>query len=148
MALDPTVAAAIVTAAGGLAKVTLQKLLELAGRTSPDAETERVISKVYEKLADAVSPNSLRALIVLQDVGSFQLPEQIAEQAQRLANRQEPKGKPFEPDITYRLRYLCLLGLARVGTSDFALTRLGAAFVEQARRDRQRYTRVFTTIGA
>jgi len=148
MILDPTVAAAIVTATGGLAKVALQKLLELAGRDSPDAQTKKVTSKVYEKIADAVSPNSLRALVVLQDVGSFQLPEQIREQAQRLASRQEPSGKPFEPDITYRLRYLCLLGLARVGTSDFALTRFGAAFIEQARGDKQRYARVFTTIGA
>jgi hypothetical protein len=143
--LDPTIAAAIVTASGGLAKVLLQKVLEMAGRSSPDAETEKVVSNVYEKVADAVSPNSLRALVVLQDIGAFQLPEQIAERAQKLASRQEPNGKPFEPDITYRLRYLCLLGLARVGTSDFALTRLGAAFIEQARRDKSRYTLVFTT---
>src|SRR6185503_17954797 len=112
------------------AKVAFQKLLELAGKASPDLETKKVVSKVYEKVADAVSPNSLRALVVLQDIGAFQLPEQIVEQAQRLANRQEPNGSPFEPDITYRLRYLCLLGLARVGTSDFALTRFGAAFIE------------------
>src|SRR5262245_47427131 len=104
MTLDPNIGAAIVSAAGGL----LQKLLELAGRSSPDTRTERVLSRLYEKAADAVSPYSLRALIVLQDIGSFQLPEQIAEQAQRLASRQEPSGKPFEPDITYRLRYLCL----------------------------------------
>jgi hypothetical protein len=148
MTLDPTIAAAIVTAAGGLAKALLQKLLEGAGRSSPDAETRKVLSKVYEKVADAVSPNSLRALVVLQDIGAFQLPVQIAEQAKRLASRQEPDGKPFEPDITYRLRYLCLLGLARVGTSDFALTRFGAAFIDQARRDKLRYTRVFTTLGA
>jgi hypothetical protein len=44
MTLDPTVAAAIVTEAGGLAKVLLQKLLEVAGQSPPDNETARVVS--------------------------------------------------------------------------------------------------------
>ena len=140
MTLDPTIGAAIVTAAGGL----LQKLLELAGRPSSEMKTEKVMSKVYDKVADAISPNSLRALIALQDAGAFQLPEQIVEQARRLAERQEPNGKPFEHDITYRLRYLALLGLVGVGTSDFALTRFGAEFIEHASRDKLRYTKVFT----
>jgi hypothetical protein len=144
MTLDPTIAAAIVTAAGGL----LQKLLELAGRSSPDTRTEKVVAKVYEQVADVVSPNSLRALIVLHDIASFQLPEQIAEQAKKLVSRQEPSGKSFEPDITYRLRYLSLLGLVRVGTSDFALTHFGSAFIQHARRDKYRYAKVFTTLGA
>lgn len=142
MNLNPGIAATIITAAGGV----LQKLLELAGKSSPERETEKVLSRVYDEVAAAVSPNSLRVLIVLQDIGAFQLPEQIAEQAQRLASRQEPSGKPFEPDITYRLRYLCLLGLVRVGTSDFALTRFGAAFIEHARRDEYRYSQVFTIL--
>lgn len=92
MTLDPTIAVAIVNAAGGLARALLQKLLEGAGKSSPDKETNKVLSKVYEKVADAVSPNSLRALVVLQDIGAFQLPEQIAERAKRLASRQEDDG--------------------------------------------------------
>jgi hypothetical protein len=143
MALSPEIVAAVITAGGGL----LQTLLELAGRSSPDAQAERAMLDAYEKVADAVSPNSLRALVVLQEIGSFSLPGEIAERAQARASRQEPSGKPFEPDITYRLRYLCLLGLVRVGTSDFALTRLGAAFIEHARRDRERFSRVFTALG-
>jgi hypothetical protein len=51
MHLDPTIVVAIVNAAGGL----LQKVLELAGRPSPEAG--QVVSKVYDKVADAVSPN-------------------------------------------------------------------------------------------
>jgi hypothetical protein len=135
--IDPTIGAAIFKAAGSV----LVKLLDLAGKSPPTAKAKKTIDKTYDKLADAVSPNSLRALMALQDSGSFQLPEQIAEKAQGLATRQEPSGKPLEPDITYRLLFLCLLGLIRRGTSDFALTDLGAAFIERARRDKARYTK-------
>ena len=136
MPIDPTLAAAIVSAAGGITV----KLLELAGKSDPTAQAKKTVDKTYDKLADAVSPNSLRVLLVLQDAGAFQLPEQLVEKAQQLAT-QEPKGKPLESDITYRLRYLCLLGLARQGASDFALTDFGAAFIERARRDKIRYSK-------
>jgi hypothetical protein len=142
MPIDPTIVVAITKAAGGL----LQKLLELAGRPSPDAG--QVLLRVYEKVADAVSPNCLRVLIVLQSSGAFQTPEQILEPAQKAALRQEPTGRPFENDIAYRLRYLGLLGLVRVGSVDFALTDFGAAFIEHARRDKHRYGNVFKDFGA
>lgn len=142
--IDPTLGSAIVKAAGGV----IQKVLELARERSPDRDAEKALSKVYDKVAEAVSPNSLRVLIVLQEIGSFSEPEQIVEEAQQLADRQEPNGRPLESDISYRLRYLCLLGLAHKGTSDFALTRLGAAFIDKARRDNYRYSRAFTNLSA
>jgi hypothetical protein len=142
MPIDPTIVVAITKAAGRL----LEKLLELAGRPSPEAG--QVLLKVYDKVADAVSPNCLRVLIVLQDSRAFQLPEQILKPAQEVALRQEPTGSPFENNIAYRLRYLALLGLVRVGSVDFALTEFGAAFIEQARRDKYRYGNVFKDFGA
>jgi hypothetical protein len=143
-ALDPRIAAAIIRASGGL----IQKVLELTLKPSPDKEAEKVLSKVYDKVAPAVTPNSLRVLRVLQEAGAYQTPKQIAGPAQRLASRQEPGGEPFEPDITYRLRYLCLLGLVHAGAADFALTKLGAAFIESARRDKLRYSKVFKDLDA
>jgi hypothetical protein len=142
MILDPTIVVAIVNAAGGL----LQKVLDLA--TGSSREAGQVISKVYEKVADNISPNSLRVLVALKNAGAFQLAEQIIEMAQQAAARQEPTGRPLEGDITYRLRYMCLLGLVRVGTSDFALTDLGDAFIERARNDKYRYGKVFSEFGA
>src|SRR4051812_42501416 len=148
MSLDPTIVVAIVNAAGGLAGGLLQKVLARAGGTSHEDEAVKVISKVYEKVADNVSPNSLRVLVALHQSGAFQLPEQILEVAQAAATRQEPTGRPLEDDITYRLRYLCLLGLVRLGATDFALTDLGAAFIEHARNDKHRYRKVFSDFGA
>jgi hypothetical protein len=107
-----------------------------------------VLSKVYEKVADGVSPNCLRVLIALQKSRAFQTPRQILKPAKEAADRQEPDGSPFETDITYRLRYLCLVGLVRAGAVDFALTHLGTAFIEHARSDKHRYGKVFTEFGA
>src|SRR5262245_14143770 len=122
MPIDPTIVVALVQASGGVIQKLLE-LLKLAGpRSSPDTEAREVILQAYEKVAGAVSPNSLRTLIVLQESGSFQTAKQIAEAAQKRASRQEPSGELFEPDITYRLRYLCLLGLIQAGAVDFALT--------------------------
>ena len=107
-----------------------------------------MLSRVYDRVAGAVTPNSLRVLRVLQEVGSFQTPKQIVGPAQRMARRQEDNGEPFETDITYRVKYLCLLGLVLQGASDFALTKLGAAFIESARRDKVRYSLVFKDLDA
>lgn len=138
--LDPTVASAIVEATENW----LGKALELSVDHHPDSDTEQALSRVYEeKLAGAVTPNSLRVLIVLQRARGFLTSEQVAEEAQQLATQQEPRGKPFEPDITYRLRYLSLLGLVHAGASDFALTRLGVAFIDRARKDDLRYSKAF-----
>src|SRR5690242_21658307 len=101
MAVDPTVVAAIINAGGRL----LEKLLELASRDPPEEQTSRVLAKAYDKVADAVTPNSLRALIALREAGAFQTPEQIRGAAQKMAARQEPDGTPFELDIKYRLLY-------------------------------------------
>jgi hypothetical protein len=142
MVIDPTLGAAIVTAAGGL----LQKVLELAMQARADDKAGKVVSKVYDKVSDAVTPNSLRALIVLRDVGAFQTPRQVATQARALAKRQEPDGQAIEGDITYRLKYLCLLGLVRQGSTDYALTNLGAAFIDKASQDKFRYSTVFSML--
>jgi hypothetical protein len=142
MVIDPTLGAAIVTAAGSL----LQKVLELAKQARDDDKAGKVISKVYDKVADAVTPNSLRALVVLRDVGSFSTPKQVATLAQSLAQRQEPDGEAIEPDVTYRLKYLCLLGLVRQGSTDYALTNLGGAFIDKASQDKFRYSTVFSML--
>jgi len=116
-------------------------LVKLAN--SSDRYTEQVLAMIYDELAVEVSSNSLRALLALQKAGAFQEPQQIAKEAQKLATKQEPDGKPFESDISYRLRYLCLFGLVGRGASDYALTSFGAAYIKRARSDRLRYSKVF-----
>ncbi|KWK76861.1 hypothetical protein WM15_28390 [Burkholderia ubonensis] len=60
-----------------------------------------------------------------------------------MQQRQEPGGKAFEADLDYRLKYLCLLGLVQITTSEYAITQLGIAFVNRAAGDRTNYSLAF-----
>lgn len=138
--LDPAIAAAIVSASGGI----LEKVLELSGRSEPNTQAKKAIAKTYEKLAQEVTTNSLRVLIVLRQAGSNQAPNQVLGVARTMAKRQEPDGEAFEGDIRYRLKFLCLLGLVQpVGGSEYAITHFGTAFVSRARDDNARYSKAF-----
>jgi hypothetical protein len=142
--MEPLVVAAIVNASAGV----FQKVLELAGRHDPGEAAKKVVARTYDTLAAAISTNSLRALIVLQEEGSSLLPKQVRQKAQVLATRQEPEGRRFEDELTYRLRFLCQLGLLQPvgGGAEFAITRLGAAFVEKARGDGRLYSSAFRQV--
>ena len=138
---DPMIIIAIVKASGGL----LQEVLKLAGRnSSPGEHAKKVVEKTYENVANEVTTNSLRVLLILKEIGSNQSPGQIRGKVATLAERQEPDGDRYEDDLTYRLKLLSLLGLLQpVGGSEFALTRLGVAFVDKARNDNVRYQSAF-----
>jgi hypothetical protein len=138
--LDPTVVAAIISASGGL----LGKLLELAGKSPPEDQAKKVVAKIYEKVASEITTHSLRVILVLKDAGTNQSPTQIAARVSPLAALQEPDGDTFESDLTYRLKFLSLLGLLQpVGGSEYAVTRLGVAFIDKARTDPARYQSAF-----
>jgi hypothetical protein len=138
--LDPTISAAIVQAGGSI----LVQVLKLAMSTPPSGQATKVINKTYEKLAPEVTTNTLRVLIALRQVGSAQFPAQVRPLVESMRQRQEPNGKRFEADLTYRLKFLCLLGLLQpVGGLEYALTDLGGAFVDKARTDQARYSLAF-----
>lgn len=144
--MEPLVVAAIVNASAGV----FQKVLELAGRHDPGESAKKVVAKTYDTLATATSTNSLRVLIVLLEQGSSLIPKKVRQKAQALASRQEPDGIRFEDELTYRLRFLCQLGLVQpVGSgAEFAITKLGSAFVDKARGDSYRYSDAFRQVSS
>ncbi|QXE07375.1 hypothetical protein BJG93_36625 (plasmid) [Paraburkholderia sprentiae WSM5005] len=94
--IDPTIAAAIISASGGL----LGKLLELAGKTDPPTElAKKTIDKTYDKLQAAITTNSLRVLIALRNVGAKQSSGMILPAVKEMQQRQEPGGDAFEADL-------------------------------------------------
>jgi hypothetical protein len=142
--MDPIVVAAIVNASGGL----LQKILELAGRRDSGDVAKKVVDKTYEALANSITTNSLRVLIALLEEGSALVPEQVLRRAAALSKSQEPDGRAYENELTYRLKFLSQWGLVQPVGSEFAITKLGAAFVKKARDDDQRYSRAFRQLRA
>ncbi len=140
MMIDPRIAAAIVTASGGV----IETLLKLVGsKEEPTAQAQRVINKTYDELSQAVTTNCVRVLRVLWQVGSKQSEGQIYNLAEPMRQRQEPTGQPFEPLLTYRLRFLCLLGLVRITLDEYAITQLGSAFLARAAGDQANYRLAF-----
>ena len=138
--IEPAIAAAIVTASGTL----IGKLLELAGKQEPTAKAREVVDKTYDQLSkDAVTTNCVRILIALRQAGSKQSEGQLHPIVEGMRQHQEPNGMPFEANLTYRLRFLCLLGLVQPTLGEYALTQLGAAFLMRASEDSVNYRLAF-----
>ena len=137
--MEPLIIAAIVNASGGV----LQKILELAGKRDTGDAAARVVDKTYDTVANEITTNSLRVLIALLEEGSALMPQQVLGRVSTLAKSQEPDGRGYEDELTYRLKFLSQWGLVQPVGSEFAITRLGAAFVKKARDDGQRYSRAF-----
>jgi hypothetical protein len=135
--LSPTIIAAIISASGGI----LEKIIELSGKSEPNAQAKKTMAKSYEKLMLAVTTNSVRVLIALRQAGSKQSLGQIASVVEPMRQRQEPNGDAFEADLNYRLKFLCLLGLVQPTQNEYALTHLGAAFLARAREDTLNYSK-------
>ena len=128
MTLDPRFVAAMVTAAGR----GLTRLLEPSDGREGDEEASAV-ETIYPKLHEELSDNSVRVLLLLES-GPSQ-PPALRRRLEELIERQKPRrqGK-IESDLTYRLKYLCLLGLLTpVAGAMLSVTRLGRAYLEKAR---------------
>ncbi len=138
--IEPAIAAAIVTASGTL----IGKLLDLAGKREPSSKAREVIDKTYDRLSkDAVTTNCVRILLALRQAGTKQSEGQLYPIVEAMRQRQEPNGMPFEANITYRLRFLCLIGLVQPTLAEYALTQLGAAFLVRASEDSLNYRSAF-----
>jgi hypothetical protein len=119
--------------------------MELSGGSDPSEQAKRVIKKTYDTLAREITTNSLRVLLALKTAGSNQSQHQIRSVVERMRERQEPDSQSYESNLEYRLKFLCLLGpVQMVGGREFALTHLGAAFIDKARDDRARYSYAFS----
>jgi hypothetical protein len=137
--IDPTIAAAIVTASGGV----INKLLELAGKSDPPRQAKKTIDKTYDKLSGVVTTNCVRVLIVLRKTGGKMSEGMILHEVEPMRQRQEPTSQAFENDLKYRMHFLCLLGLVQPTLSEYAITRLGVAFLAKAAGDTTNYTPAF-----
>lgn len=88
--LDPTIVVAIINATGGIfSKVIIYatggivaKLITLAGKSEPNDKAKRTVEKAYDKIASAVTTNSVRVLIKLREAGSKQSPGMLRAQVE------------------------------------------------------------------
>jgi len=137
--LDPTIAAAIIKASGGI----IEKLFQVYNSKNPEDHAKTVVGKTYDKLVPHISTQCVRVLRALKKANAYQNPSQVLAEAEKMRKRQEPDIPPFEIDLTYRLKFLCLLGLVEMASqTDYAITQFGAQFLDKAHGD-FRYSKAF-----
>ena len=129
--LDPTIIAAIVTVLGTAGNTLWKQWIESGQEATPqseEAQAERAIEAVYDKLRPELTDRLVR-LLVLQS--GHTLPPDII--AKRLYPN-TPPSKTLEREIEYRCKFLVLLGLMlQVGGSRYTTTTLGRSFLTVAK---------------
>ena len=140
--VEPTIIAAIVSAAGAL----LGKAIELfAGKRDPTAQKQasRVIEKTYETLKGNLTGGCVRVLKLLES-GSLLYPPLIRQKYYPNLQLPEDHLKELDSEFRYRLEYLRLNGVVTlVAGGEYGITRLGLAFLEEARHRRDYYADLF-----
>jgi hypothetical protein len=135
--LDPTLAAAIVSAAGGVISTIIGRISR-TGDSPEQSKANQVIDKTYDKLRDEMTDNNVRVLVILES-GENLAPHQ----AHSKILRKFDSDVEIEEDLRYRMKFLCLLGLLTpVGGSEFAITKLGLSYITKAKQLRD-YHNVF-----
>jgi hypothetical protein len=130
--VDPLIVAVITKAAGR----ALDRLVDLyVGTASPDADTEadKAIAKAYDKLRQGMPDSMVRILVILEP-GNLLYPDLIR---QRLYADDGPAPEciaAVDREFKYRLVYMSQLALvAPVAGGEYGITRLGGAFLREAR---------------
>jgi hypothetical protein len=133
--MDPSIIAAVVTASGSL----LGKVIELfAGKRDPKTQEQAasVIQKTYDTLKGNLTGGCVRVLMLLES-GSLLYPAMIRERYYPALLAPQEYMKPFDAEFRYRMEYMRLNGIVTlVAGGEYGITRLGLAFLEEARRRR------------
>jgi hypothetical protein len=139
--LSPTVIAALVSASGAL----LGKVIEWVGRKDDAAQEQakEVIGKTYDTLRANFTDGCVTALKLLEN-GEAQMPYRIRERMYPQLNLPQDVVDQLDGEFRYRLEYLRLNGVVTlVGAIEYGITRLGQAFLAEARRRRDYYKVLF-----
>lgn len=136
--ITPSVIAAIATAAGPL----LGKVLDLFGGKRDkvqDTAAQETALKAYDTLKNNVSGGCAR-ILRLMEYGSMYYPSTIREKLYPDLALPSAATTPFDNELRYRLEYMRLNGLVvQITGGEYGITRLGLAFLEEARQRRDFY---------
>lgn len=139
--MEASIIAAVVSAAGTL----LGKSIELFANRDPDSEAEvgGVIGKAYDPLKQNLSGGCVRIMKSLEG-GSLRHTDQIRETFYPELDLPADAMRKLDREFQYRLEYLRQNGvLTSVPGGEFGITRLGVAFLSEARRRRDYYEELF-----
>lgn len=134
--MNEIISAPVIAALVPLAGSAIGKIITWIGnrKGNEKADADAVIEKTYATLRSAFTDGCVR---VLHAIENGQLAHATRMRELVYADLPLPPSctQAFEGELRYRLEYLRLHGvLAPVGPSEYGITSLGEAFLEQARR--------------
>lgn len=132
--MEPIVIAAIATAAGNV----IGKVIEYAAGKDDkaNADAQKVAVKVYDVLHTNFTDGCVEVLKLMEG-GENQLPSQIRDRLYPTFHLEGDAEDHFEREFRYRLEYMRLNGvLTLIGGIEYGISRLGQAFLQEARKRR------------
>jgi hypothetical protein len=132
------IVAAVVQASGGLLGKVIDVYYAGDHDTKADKETARIIKQTYEPLRWKLTEGCVRILKLLER-GDFLPVCRISQGFYPDLQLPEEHRKALNSELRYRMEYLRLLGavgLVGGANGEYGITRLGMAFLEEARRRR------------
>jgi len=135
------VIAALVTVLGS----NISKIIRWIGERDHNgkADADAAIEKAYATLRGAFTDGCVRILKTLES-GQLAHPRRLRQSIYADIVLPDKAAAAFEGELRYRLEYMRLHGvLARVGPTEYGITSLGQAFLEQARKRRDYYDLLF-----
>ena len=141
--MEPSIILAVTAVAGNL----LGKALELfAGNRDPasEAEVRQVAEEAYEPLKQNLSGGCVRVMKMLES-GNLRYPHMLRKQFYPdVVDLSAEDMSKLDSEFRYRLEFLRQNGVVtQVAGGEYGITRLGLAFLSEARQRRDYYEELF-----
>jgi len=131
--MDPIITSSLIGAATSLFKTLIQTWGKDKASDKTQAKVEKWADKRFEDFEQALTVNCVKILSFLEYSSGLRLPEARAKLHPELMLPTNEMHL-FDLEFEYRLEYLRLLGILNKGLREYRLTRLGAAFLAEARK--------------
>lgn len=129
--MDAIVVSAIITAASKAAPSILEKVIFRS--SNQDKKIREVVSKNFDELRKLVTPPCVELLRFAEDGTYRDLKEFRTHLYPKMAFKDRTEEDAFDHEFKYRLRYLVATGFFTNAMGEYYITRLGSAFLSEAR---------------
>jgi hypothetical protein len=106
------------------------------GTPRSDAKIQEFVSKKYSDLKNSVTPPCVKLLKFAEDGNYHDVKQFRTHLYPNMTFKDRTEEDAFDHEFEYRLRYLVATGFFTFATGEYYITRLGAAFLAEARNIR------------
>ena len=133
--MEAVIIAAIITAASKAVPTIFERVL--GGTSSSDAKIQSFVSKKYADLKNFVTPPCVQLLKFAEDGTYHDVKQFRTHLYPNVTFKERTEEDSFDDEFQYRLRYLVATGFFTNAMGEYYISRLGAAFLAEARNRRE-----------